>query len=192
MQDTPVGNLLSRVKIAIHFESLVCSHRPLGPGNDGARRFSEQLRFWNSNHFDPQLIHCKYGGNGLPASGRENGVHERAERADGISARPACLSQNEYLDRAELTHVDAQIEIAIDAADRRLEEILDLNELKAGYRLRADLRDVYSAGAIHNGGDVEVDLPPRANEKLIARPNHIVGSHGNAVGRGEGAGNLPE
>jgi len=50
-----------------------------------------------------------------------------------------------------LTHVDAQIEITVNAADGRLEEILDLHELKAGESRTFDLE----FGAITTDAELE-------------------------------------
>src|ERR1017187_4164069 len=108
-------------------------------------------------------------------------MQERAQRADGVTARLPRLADDEDLDRAQLAEVHIEIEVAINATQLRLEKVTQLGKLQAGYMDCAHFRQRDGAGAVHHKGAALVYLAPDLKPQLIARANHVVRRYRNIV-----------
>jgi hypothetical protein len=61
---------------------------------------------------------------------------------------------------------------------------------KAGHIKRADFREIHLAISIDDDADVEIDRTPGADEELVARAEHVLCAHRDAVDGGEGGGHI--
>ena len=129
---------------------------------------------------------------GRGSAGREDRIGQRAQRTDGVAAGTARLADDEDIDRAQLSHADVEIEVLIDASDVRLQKALQLVVAQSGNIQTADARNVDRAVAVDPGVDIQIDLPPGANQQLVSRADNVIGSDGSMVDRGKRRGRLFE
>ena len=113
----------------------------------------------------------------MGAAGGKDDIHQGAQRTDGIAARAARLAHDEDLDRPQLAHAHAEVEVAEDTPQFRLQERWQLLELQPGDSYVPHLRNVDRARAINLKFETQADLSPGAQHDFIARPNHVVGGN---------------
>src|SRR3954464_11274354 len=103
-----------------------------------------------------------------------------------------CLSDDEYLNRPQLSQIDIQIEVLEDAPNGRLQVRIHLLIFQTCNVNTAHSRQIDLAVAVYNDASIEVDLPPCADEQFIARSYNIVCRDRNTIDGRKCAGHIIE
>ena len=127
---------------------------------------------------------------GRGAARSENRVHQRAKRTDSVVARLLRLTDDEHLNRTKLAEVHVEIKILEDAPNLRFEERLQLLELQTGHRDVSDLGYLNAARSIYRRAQINVHLPPSANQNLVAGTDRVIGCDGNIFDRRKCVGDI--
>lgn len=121
------------------------------------------------------------------AAAGEDGADQGRQAADGVVAWPARLPDDEDLDAAQLAQGDVEAEVPEHPAHLGAQVGFGVSGLDAGHAHGADAGDVDLPVAVDGGAVVDVDAAPGADVQLVARAEHVVDRHGDAVNGREAA-----
>src|SRR5215468_5519744 len=93
----------------------------------------------------------------------------------------ASLPNYEDLNRAQLSNIYTEVEVAEELAYCALEIRLKLLVLQASHADGTHARDVDVAIAIDYGAVVDIDRAPRADQKFVTGSDYVGGGNGHAV-----------
>ena len=116
-----------------------------------------------------------------PAAGRtaarEDRVHQRAERAHRVLARPPRRAGDIDLDGVNLAHIDADLEVAIDPLHAPAQMAGDGGKRQSGHMHGAGLGKIDLSLAAHAQIGAEVDLAPDSDAQfIVCADDHVSGA----------------
>ena len=97
---------------------------------------------------------------GRGPTGGKDGVHQSAQRTDGVRPRTARLAYKENVNRAELPESDGEIEIPENALDLLAKMGVELGDVHSGDGDWADFGNEYLAVSVHGDAQFNVELSP--------------------------------
>src|SRR5258708_5250847 len=119
------------------------------------------------------------------ASGLEQCIHQSTERTHGVSPRPPRVTEYEDLDRSQLANIDVDVKVFKETADGGVNNAIEPVIADTGNGDGAHSGEINLPCSIHIHSGIKVNLAPGANQQLVARSNHVIGLHRNAVHRRE-------
>lgn len=94
------------------------------------------------------------------------------------------------LDRADPSHIDRKIEVAIGCGYGLTNMVIQSGELQPSHAHRTYLRQIDIARPIHAHIAAEVDLPPDANAQFVIRPDDVIGGDRRKINGRKGGRNI--